>query len=210
MNDKLKDAITDTGEILVDKAIALFSKDEVLKEIPILKYFAAARSVYSDYKNSIFSSRIIKLISSVEEIAHDEFEEFKNQCNSNKEKKRLMEHLTLVLDDINEEEKIDIIINIFISFLEKRIDAQALRRYLHFIDKSLYSDLYWLKSFDGTLFLHKCINLQGLIGTTFVIQIGVDGGNSDEDSGGFIYIRTNDGEQFCKLAFPSNSAIISQ
>ncbi len=196
MNSHVVDVIADLGEAALDS----LCKNELVKNIPILGTFVGLYRAYNDLKSTRFCKRLKKIIDDVEESEFNR-EEFYNMYHGDtKQYEYLFSHLINVIDSIEEEEKTDMIANLFCAFLLNKINKEEFRRFMHIASSYFYYDLKWLIDFNKEIFAHESLALQGLIGTCLVEQAGIDGGTAS-GGGGYYYIRTEEGKKFCEMAF---------
>lgn len=198
MRNNTVDLMTDIAESGLDTLMDSLTNSEFIINVPVIGSFVKLYRAYNDYRAYRFCRRLKKIIDGAENLAYDRDEICKLYNNHHE---YLFLHLLNVIDSIEEEEKIDIITNLFRAFLMKKIDKEEFRRFIHITSSNFYYDLKWLDTFIDRIFAHESLELQGLIGTCLVAQDGEDRGGMNINNGGYYYIRTEAGQKFCEMAF---------
>lgn len=207
MKEKITDLVTNNAEIVVDHVIESISESDILKDIPLLGNFVGVCRVYRNYKDIRFANRLKKLIDGINSIETEYINEFMDKAQQDKDSNNLREHLINVLESSSEEEKSDLIVNLFKSFLSKKIDSQNFRRFVHLAERHLYSDLLWLNDFVGVAFESESVSLQSFVGSGLIEYAGADLGSMSWNGGvkksasGNKYEKSSLGRMFCDAAF---------
>ena len=104
-----------------------------------------------------------------------------------------------VLNKIEELSKIKILVSLFEYKMDGIIDDETYRRLMLMVDRTMYSDLLYLKSniTDESIVIENDAE-QGLLGNGWLSYDGETWGTATED-GNFIYRYTNIAKKFCKL-----------
>jgi len=197
----VKDSIVDDFEAMLRSIVDFSGTTSFLKEVPILKNLLAISQGIRDVRNMMFCNRIKKLLDGMSSVTQEDIKKFEKKFENQSEKEYLCTHVLLVLESIAEDEKTDLIVSLFLSFLKSKISKVNLRRFLHVVDKCLFADIVWLNQFQGKELLSKNINLQGLVGTGLVENVDGQFSSDDGKSWDYKYQKSNLGSSFCSAAF---------
>ena len=112
-----------------------------------------------------------------------------------------------VLNKIEELSKIDILVRLFEAKMDEEIDDQTYRRMMLQVDRTMYSDILFLKDniCDDSIKIAS-VEEENLLATGWLIFAGIGIGTATEE-GGNLYSYTQTAKQFCNVVFQSNLTI---
>ena len=112
-----------------------------------------------------------------------------------------------VLNKIEELSKIDILVRLFEAKMDEEIDDQTYRRMMLQVDRTMYSDILFLKDniCDDSIKIAS-VEEENLLATGWLIFAGIGIGTATEESGN-LYSYTQTAKQFCNVVFQSNLTI---
>lgn len=104
-----------------------------------------------------------------------------------------------VLNKIEELSKIKILLTLFEAKMDGLIDDETYRRFMLLVDRTMYSDLLYLKAniTDDPIVIENDAE-QGLLANGWLYYYGQTWGTATEDSQ-LVYNYTNSAKQFCRL-----------
>jgi len=112
-----------------------------------------------------------------------------------------------VLNKIEELSKIDILVRLFEAKMDEEIDDQTYRRVMLQVDRTMYSDILFLKdNICDDLIKIASVEEENLLATGWLIFAGIGIGTATEE-GGNLYSYTQTAKQFCNVVFQSNLTI---
>ena len=112
-----------------------------------------------------------------------------------------------VLNKIEELSKIDILVRLFEAKMDEEIDDQTYRRMMLQVDRTMYSDILFLKdNICDDLIKIASVEEENLLATGWLIFAGIGIGTATEE-GGNLYAYTQTAKQFCNVVFQSNLTI---
>ena len=112
-----------------------------------------------------------------------------------------------VLNKIEELSKIDILVRLFEAKMDEEIDDQTYRRMMLQVDRTMYSDMLFLKdNICDDLIKIASVEEENLLATGWLIFAGIGIGTATEE-GGNLYSYTQTAKQFCNVVFQSNLTI---
>lgn len=112
-----------------------------------------------------------------------------------------------VLNKIEELSKIDILVRLFEAKMGEEIDDQTYRRMMLQVDRTMYSDILFLKdNICDDLIKIASVEEENLLATGWLIFAGIGIGTATEE-GGNLYSYTQTAKQFCNVVFQSNLTI---
>ncbi len=179
----------------------------VLSDVPVVGYICSMLKLGLSFRDYRLVTRIEKFLNGI----YPQFEKstFLQKFKTPEDKKRLCTTLVNVLDAVEEEQKVDMLINLFQSFLINKISYSEFMRFSHIVTQCFYDDLVWLKDFSDTRFVQDNVELYGLTSTCLVEPCGEDLGliENGVNVGGDSYRRTMLGNIFCDTAFTFNTLL---
>ena len=178
MNDKFNEIERFLEDILPDSKITTLMK---IIKIP---------STVSDF---LFEIKIKRFLSEIDRITQGKKDKFKEKIKNKNDMKYLGFKLLNIINDSDDENKCVLISRLFILFIEEKLNERDFFRISYLINRSYYKDLFALKSFSnqdtistGDSIADKDV-LESLFSYGFIENRGIDGGNSNLNSGGTIY-----------------------
>ena len=178
MNDKFNKIERFLEDILPDSKITTFMK--------IIKF----PSTVSDF---LFEIKIKRFLSEIDRITQGEKDKFMEKIKNKNDQKDLGFKLLNIINDSDDENKCVLISRLFILFIKEELNERDFFRISYLINRSYYKDLFALKSFSnqdtistGDSIADKDV-LESLFSYGFIENRGIDGGNSNLNSGGTIY-----------------------
>lgn len=112
-----------------------------------------------------------------------------------------------VLNKIEELSKIDILVRLFEAKMDEEIDDQTYRRMMLQVDRTMYSDILFLKdNICDDLIKIASVEEENLLAKGWLIFAGIGIGTATEE-GGNLYSYTQTAKQFCNVVFQSNLTI---
>lgn len=112
-----------------------------------------------------------------------------------------------VLNKIEELSKIDILVRLFEAKMDEEIDDQTYRRMMLQVDRTMYSDILFLKdNICDDLIKIASVEEENLLATGWLIFSGIGIGTATEEDGN-LYSYTQTAKQFCNVVFQSNLTI---
>lgn len=112
-----------------------------------------------------------------------------------------------VLNKIEELSKIGILVRLFEAKMDEEIDDQTFRRMMLQVDRTMYSDILFLKDnicVDSIKI--ASVEEENLLATGWLIFAGIGIGTATEE-GGNLYSYTQTAKQFCNVVFQSDLTI---
>jgi len=178
MKDKFNEIERFLEGILPDSKITTFMK--------IIKF----PSTVSDF---LFEIKIKRFLSEIDRITQGKKDKFMKKIKNKNDLKYLGFKLLNIINDSDDENKCVLISRLFILFIEEKLNERDFFRISYLINRSYYKDLFALKSFSnhntictGDSIADKDV-LESLFSYGFIENRGIDGGNSNLNSGGTIY-----------------------
>jgi len=178
MKDKFNEIERFLEDILPDSKITTLMK---IIKIP---------STVSDF---LFEIKIKRFLSEIDRITQGKKDKFKEKIKNKNDLKDLGFKLLNIINDSDDENKCVLISRLFILFIEEELNERDFFRISYLINRSYYKDLFALKSFSnqdtistGDSIADKDV-LESLFSYGFIENRGIDGGNSNLNSGGTIY-----------------------
>lgn len=178
MNDKFNEIERFLEDILPDSKITTLMK---IIKIP---------STVSDF---LFEIKIKRFLSEIDRITQGKKDKFMKKIKNKNDLKDLGFKLLNIINDSDDENKCVLISRLFILFIEEELNERDFFRISYLINRSYYKDLFALKSFSnqdtistGDSIADKDV-LESLFSYGFIENRGIDGGNSNLNSGGTIY-----------------------
>lgn len=112
-----------------------------------------------------------------------------------------------VLNKIEELSKIEILVRLFEAKMDEEIDDQTYRRMMLQVDRTMYSDILFLKdNICDNLIKIASVEEENLLATGWLIFAGIGIGTATEE-GGNLYSYTQTAKQFCNVVFQSDLTI---
>lgn len=176
ISDNLAMTVAETGYLELPAEILEFSIDQVLdegimKDIPFVGWIAKGVSIGCSISDRMFHHKILRFLIALERIGEGDRESFRKKIKDDKNfKRKVGEHLLLLIDKIDSFEKASILARCFDHFLTGDID------YDYFVDLSLViertplSDLKALSVPDNKRILFNSIGVAVACG---ILEFGI-------------------------------------
>ena len=151
-NDKKSLAISsltsvaaDWGEVVIDSVL----NDGVVKDIPILGSLINLYKSGVNIKEHIFYKKIEGLINNISSITEEELSSFNSQFDTDSDfRVRVAEHLTIIIDRLDDLEKTKYLAKAFSAFIKRKIDFEQFRRIARAIERCMIEDLKEVHNFE--------------------------------------------------------------
>jgi hypothetical protein len=134
---RIGDFNIDMSEILLDSIL----DSETLKEIPIIKYIHAIGKISLNIKNQFLIKKMYRLLFEIESTSEEERARFIEQLDSDHTKKNILDNFIILIDRIDNEEKMSIIGKLLKSMILEVLDIDIGFRLISVVDKSYIDDL---------------------------------------------------------------------
>lgn len=144
------DATIETAEIVLDSSI----DNEILKEIPILKYAVTAYQLFDDIKGRVFLQKLQQFIISFNAglTSDDEIRKQRDRFIGNDRDKELT-YISIIIDRYLDIKKPVILAKLYLAYLDDFLLWDEFCSYSEIIDKLLFNDLKYL--IDNQFFTAK-------------------------------------------------------
>lgn len=136
---------TDWGEVAIDSVM----NDGVAKDIPILGSLINLYKSSVNIKEHIFHKKIEGLIDNISDITEEELASFNSQFDYDPEfRVRVAEHLTIIIDRLDDLEKTKMLAKAFSGFVKRKINFGQFRRIARAIERCMIEDLKEVHNFE--------------------------------------------------------------
>ena len=141
----LTSVATDWGEVAIDSVL----NDGVAKDIPILGSLVNLYKSGVNIKEHIFYKKIEGLIDNISNITDEELSNFNSQFDNDPDYRvRVAEHLTIIVDRLDDLEKTKYLAKAFSAFVKRKIDFEQFRRIARAIERCMIEDLKEVHNFE--------------------------------------------------------------
>jgi hypothetical protein len=151
-NDSKSLAIGNLGSVLSglgEVALDSFINDGIAKDIPILGTLTGLYKSGINVNEHIFHKKVERLINNVSNLSKDEINDFNLHFESDREYQiRVAEHLTLIIDRLDDLEKTKLLAKAFSGFIRDKIDFVQFRRIARAIERCMIEDLKEVHNFE--------------------------------------------------------------
>lgn len=169
---------------------------DLSKAVKVVAIIKQAASI----PDKIFMKKLDKYCKGLVSIPMDKREAYVKRVG----KESLNQDSVFVLGMLNRTEelaKISIFLTLFEAKLSERIDDQAYRRMMLLVDRTMYSDILFLRdNITDSLIKITSEEEENLLATGWLIYEGMGIGNAFED-GGQLYKYTETAKKFCDVVF---------
>lgn len=131
---------TDLPEYIIDT----ITSNEVLKDIPIVSTIVSGTKVFLSISDKMLYKKIEEFIKSLNKISLTARKNFLEKLNSSEEK-RISEQLLLIIDKVDEFEKMNLIARIFWEYIQTNIEKEEFLKLCLIINKGFFQDIMLLK-----------------------------------------------------------------
>jgi len=141
----LRSIAADLGEVAFDS----FMNNGIAKDIPILGSLVGLYKSGINIKEHIFHKKIEGLINNISEITEEELLSFNSQFDNDPDYRvRVAEHLTIVIDRLDDLEKTKLLAKAFSGFIKRKINFEQFRRIARSIERCMIEDLKEVHNFE--------------------------------------------------------------
>lgn len=143
----LIDSLTDFDPTQITPDLAELALDHILdngiiRDIPVVRSFYAVYKTTVALRDRALIKKIIRFLFSLNKVSSEERSKFKEKIEKDdKFKKKVGEHLLLILDRLDDMDKPYLVAHAFGAFEKGLIDYEAFQRLALAIDKTFYPDL---------------------------------------------------------------------
>jgi hypothetical protein len=137
-NPDAEDLAVELGEF----ELGALLDDEVLKEVPVIKFVIACRKTWHAIRDQLFLRKVAGFFTGCPKFTAEEKETFvKEHLTEPKQSKKLGDALVLILDRLDDLGKPPMLAKVFAAFVRKKIDFGTFRRLAAAIDHGTVEDL---------------------------------------------------------------------
>ena len=177
--------LKDVTKDITESGIDLLIKNEILKEVPIIKSIVGLFNLGISIKDMFFLKKLLRFLHEINSTTLAEREDFINKIEQNSQySQNVGEKLILLLDKLDDLEKANIIGKLFKGVLEQRIDVITFQRICHAVNGIFIHDIYELyKLWKGENIDHDIKNnlfIYGFMKRKSFGQIALDGNSEFE------------------------------
>ena len=165
ISDNLAMTVAETGSLELPAEILEFSIDQVidegiLKDIPFVGWIAKGFSMCRSISDRMFHHKILRFLIALEKTGEGDRESFRKKIKDDKSfKRKVGEHLLLLIDKIDAFEKASILARCFDHFLTGDIDYDYFVDLSHVIERTPLSDLKALSVHDNKRILFGSVGV---------------------------------------------------
>lgn len=147
ISEKLAETVSESNRIELPAEILEFTIDQViddgvLKDIPVVGWLAKGVSVSRSISDRIFHHKILRFLVELENVSSGDRDKFRERINLEQEYRRKVgEHLILLLNKIDAFDKTSLLAICFDHFLTSDIDYDYFVELSNVIERSTISDL---------------------------------------------------------------------
>jgi hypothetical protein len=136
----------DLSENIIDNLI----NNDSLREIPIVKSIVSLTKIGVTVRDYFFLKKVIKFLNKIENIDIIKKQKFLNKIDSTPQlSKRLYESICTILDRFDNEDKAEILGNLFKSLIKEKINLNMFLRLSNIVEKTFIGDLILFRDFHG-------------------------------------------------------------
>ena len=126
----------ENAEVIFDQIL----DDGLVRDIPIINTVANVIAVGKSVRDTLFARKLARFLNEINNISDADYEKIRAFALS-EDSEEISEKLLNVLDANSEVSKSEIIANVFLGFVDKKLTAHELKGVLEIIEKSYSSDL---------------------------------------------------------------------
>ena len=185
LSNDLATTIAKTGGVELPAEILEFTIDQVIdesifKEIPIVGWLAKGVSITRSISDRIFHHKILRFLIALEKVSESKREKFRaNVENDPNFRRKVGEHLLLVLNKIDAFEKTTLLAKCFDHFLTEDIDYQYFVDLSSVIERTPLSDLCVLSTPPNKRMLFSSVGVAAACG---ILEYGISDTSLGEDT----------------------------
>lgn len=176
LSDNLAMTVAETGGLELSAEILEFSVDQVLdegilKDIPLVGWIAKGVSIGRSISDRIFYNKILRFLIALEKIHSGDRDAFRKRVNEDLEfRRRVGEHLLVLIDKIDAFDKANLLAQCFDHFLTGDIDHEYFVDLSHVIERTSVSDLKALSVPDNQRIMFGSIGVAVACG---ILEFGI-------------------------------------
>jgi hypothetical protein len=185
LSNDLAITIAKTGGVELPAEILEFTIDQVIdesifKEIPVVGWLAKGVSVTRSISDRIFHHKILRFLMALEEVSKSKREEFRASVESDPSfRRKVGEHLLIVLNKIDAFEKTSLLAKCFDHYLTGDIDFQYFIDLSSIIERTPLSDLSALSVPPNKRILFSSVGVAVACG---ILEYGITDPSYGEDT----------------------------
>ena len=206
INDTKKlsiELLADHGEILID----FFTNNEIIKEIPIFRDVIQLWTIKNSFSDFMYARKFKRFIEQFDFVSDKEKEELRKKIKSKPEEaNKAGQTILLVINNISDFEKPEIIARIFIAFIDEYLDINQFKRIIDAIKIAYIDDLKKFFTINQLPIKSQEQYLRNLVSTGLT---EITAGKSFNEGGELYYELTDLGEKAFK-AYYRGSEFINQ
>jgi len=173
----------DVVEFVFDRMI----DTEILQDIPIIGTAVKLCTIGDTWRDKSFGKKVNTFLTALDEVPQKEREKFKESIKNNKiENEKLCEKILMSLENITDISKAEIIADLFIAYLDKKISPTDFRRCVDVVCNNFVDDI---DVFTTTQVFHdeyrdlERIQIVSLISSPFIFEEEKDSMHSRKRNG---------------------------
>jgi hypothetical protein len=119
------DLATDYGEIALDEVAKKITENEVVNEVPFVKTLVGGIKGGFAVREWHYAKKLFRFLLDFQNDNYDitELEKYRHELNTDRNKKRVVEHLMVSIDRITVENKVTVLAKLFEAYLDKNIEG---------------------------------------------------------------------------------------
>lgn len=137
IKDNLVLVAAENAEALLDG----LTDNELVKEIPVINTVVGLAKTGKGVSDYLFAKKINVLLVRLDEAKAEDKQKVKVFAQNGKNSERLAEHILNSINKMADKRKAEIIANLFLGYLNEKIDESSFRRALEAIDSIFIDDL---------------------------------------------------------------------
>ena len=136
----LQDIMIDLSDTTIDTLL----KDELLKEIPVVKTLVAFAKLGANIHDRLFLKKIISFMNGLKDIPHTERSRMIDKIDASKEQRvKVGEKLLYIIDSCNDYENSELVSRLFKAIIQEKISYDEFLRSSNAIERITSYDLKW-------------------------------------------------------------------
>ncbi|MGI8544807.1 MAG: hypothetical protein ACR2MD_15200 [Aridibacter sp.] len=182
------------GELFLDKNLA----EGILREFPFVKFIFGGIKAVKTYQEYLYFRKLILFLENIQDASEEDFRKFSEDAEINSD--NFSHSLLLILDKIEDERKAVLIAGVFKLYIRNRFSYEKFNKILLIINRGFCPDLLQITVFQdkdvviGNNKLIETESIEELLSCGLLHNVGIDGGDFEGESGGFMYKLNQYGE----------------
>ena len=170
-----KELIKITNDLL-EAGIDSVVNNEFIKEIPIVGTLHSLCKIGISIRDKIFLKKILKFLNEIKNISIKERIEFISKIESNQSyRKKVGDHLIMIIDNINDFEKAEIIGKLFSNTIKNNISYDIFLKLSHIVEICYIDDLKKIKKFEKLNECNDFYAIDALYNLGLLNNLGISG-----------------------------------